>query len=195
MAKGKYKQITTSLERQIWERSVLHVIDVFHFVSEKLINKNIIIKTKEETITVRIVKSNLPHLLGIDYQLGYEQLWRDAIRGRIDMQKILIKSDGTTLQKLSALRSFIDLFTGNSRLVKDAKYERLYINRGIRTNKQLLALGLIDRFTYYVPNTALNLKNKYFDSGSEILIIYTEDRKTGAIDILKISPRYDKTRL
>lgn len=191
----KYKHLRKNTEKQLWRQSEKHIYDAFEFFKKRLINKDIFVITKTEKIQLRVTKSNVPHLFGIKYDLGNDRLWKDAINRKLIESKIQIKDDGTTLLKFSAMRALIELFTGTSRLVRDAKYNQLIIDRGIRTGKQLLVLGLLNSNGVYVPNTALDLKNKQFENGEEILAIYTIDRKTGLPDVLKFSPNFDFSKI
>lgn len=160
---------------------------VLLFIDENLLNKDIIICTKEREVVLKITKRNVPHMFGIFYNGGANAMWRDFRKNRFAIHNIMIKKDGTTFQKLSALASLPDLFTGHCFLTGEGIYEKLAFDSSIRTAKLLLAIGLKfdDSDQMYHPNTALNLKSKILPPGDKVLAIYTEDCETGKIHYLQ----------
>jgi hypothetical protein len=189
----KYHLVRTIEERQQWQQISKQIAKTVQFIDEQLIGKEVYAITADEGIKIHIERSNIPHLFGIEYKLGRKQFWRDAKANRVDVNQLFFKNDGTTMAKLRALVSLQDLFTKSSRLVKHGRFEILVIDKGIRTSKQLLALGLIFRGKeqYYVPNTALDLKKKRFDVGKEILVIYTYDVLEKRFCVLQNAPDYE----
>lgn len=172
-------------------KSVLSVIQTH------LINKDIVICTATKEVAFRIEQRNIPHLFGIYYKGGGKALWKDFKRNRLNIRVMQIKEDGTTFQKLNALRSFRDLFFKQSYLTGQGKYERLTFDSSIRTDKLLLAIGFkySENDQIFYPNTVLNLKSKIIPKGEKVLAIYTEDCLTGEVVHLqrrskyKVSPR------
>lgn len=71
-----------------------------------------------QTITVIASASNFMHLCGLLYSRGSKNFFKDVIDRKVDLSKILVKTDGTTFQKLKVLNSFPELISNNSRLTK-----------------------------------------------------------------------------
>ena len=160
---------------------------VLSFIEQELIGNDIIICTKTREIAFKIEKRNIPHLLGIQYSGGAKALWKDFKRNRLSIGNIMVKDDGTTFQKLSALHSFEDLFLKSCFLVGNGKYQNLTFDSAVRTGHLILAIGLkyVDDDQIYYPNTALNLKTKMMPNGERVLAIYTENSETGKLRYLQ----------
>lgn len=148
------------------------------FINNKLLNKDIVIKTHTKKIIFKIESRNVLHLLGLSYKGGHKALWFDYKKNRISLGNVGVKRDGTTIQKLRALHSFEDLFTKECILTGEGRYESLTFDASLRTSKLLLAIGLkyVDEEQVYYPNTTLNLKSKIMPQGERVIKIYTIDK-------------------
>lgn len=169
----------TNKEFSILKSELEHIKALLGFIDEKLLYKDIVIKTKSKEIIFKIDKRNISHLLGISYKGGSKSLWYDYKKNRLSSGNISVKKDGTTVQKLRALHSFQDLFTKECVLTGRGIYERLSFDASLRTNKLLLGIGLkfVDDEQVYYPNTSLSLKSKMMPDGEKVLRIYTIDKK------------------
>ena len=182
----------TNSEFLILQKELLTIKSVLSFIDSELIGKDIIICTQKTEISFKMETRNIPHLLGIYYDRGGKALWKDFKRNRLSIRNILIKADGTTFQKLSALHCFEDLFTKPCFLTGNGKFEKLTFDASIRTGRLLLAIGFkySDDDQIYYPNTELNLKSKIIPEGQKVLAIYTENPETSKLRYLQKNRKY-----
>ena len=115
----------------------------------------------------------------------WHKIWRgaaafftDALNKNIDENSIYIKKDGTTFQKLQVLLQFKELIGKNVRVTRGYKYLLLSFDYVLRTNKEILALTLIDRINSdVIPQSLLNLHSmKKFSKGEKVIKIEFKSR-------------------
>ncbi|WP_428829109.1 PBECR4 domain-containing protein [Lactobacillus amylolyticus] len=92
-------------------------------------NKKVTFYSKNTTITVIASASNFMHLCGLLYSRGSKNFFKDVIDRKVDLSKILVKTDGTTFQKSKVLNSFPELISNNARLTKRGKFLFLDYNQ------------------------------------------------------------------
>lgn len=130
-------------------------------------------------------KSNFMHLCGVKYTTGSINFYKDVLNNKIDVNKILVKTDGTTFQKLQVIANLKDLVSKHVQLVEHQHFLYLEFDYALKTNKQILALTLIDKNYIIRPQSLLNLKNTNKRlRGKNIVRIDSEDLKTKIIDRL-----------
>ena len=102
------------------------------------------------------------HLCGIKYEKGAASFFTDALNKNIDENSIYI-------QKLQVLPQFKELIGKNVRVTRGYKYLLLSFDYALRTNKEILALTLIDRINSdVIPQSLLNLHSmKKFSKGEK----------------------------
>lgn len=116
------------------------------------------------------------HLCGIYYLRGKRKFLEDACDKQLDLNKILIKNDGTTFQKLQVLSSLSELINHKVRLTSRGRFLRLDCDYALRTSKQILALTLLDKGNSVKPQSILNLhKMKKFDKGEPVIKIESQE--------------------
>ena len=91
------------------------------------------------------------HLCGISYLRGSKNFFLSAKYRKIDLDKVLIKKDGTTFQKLQVLSAFPELISSNVRLTGRGRFLVLDYDYALRTSRQLLALTLINQSAKAIP--------------------------------------------
>lgn len=160
--------------------SIRHNIDAIYAAAEfyktTFINKKVMFYTKNTVIAVIASTTNFMHLCGILYLRGSRNFYKDALDKKIDLNKILVKKDGTTFQKLQVLSSFPELIGGNIRLTNYGRFLLLDFDYALRTSKQILALTLLNRNANAIPQSILNLhKMKKFDKGEPVVKIESQD--------------------
>lgn len=152
------------------------------FFLEHFVNKEVIYRTKTQTISIKFQKHNFMHLCGIKYQGGPNSFFEAAISGRLDLNKMKVKTndngkpDGTTDLKLSVLTYITDLISNKISITGRVIFsENLSYDKSIRTRKQIFALSLItdEEEGYYVPNSFLNLKTikEDYPAGEKVINI------------------------
>ncbi|MCR8967266.1 PBECR4 domain-containing protein [Streptococcus zalophi] len=153
--------------------------DAAKFFKTYFVNQVVTYCTDDKKIDVYFSYSNFMHLCGIDYEKGSHSFFNDCFSNKIVLQAIKIKKDGTTLQKLQTLTSIRDLIGKHVRLVTRGTYLYLSFDYALRTNKQILALTLLNDHHKIVPQSLLNLKRqKSFPKGDIVRCIYAKDLST-----------------
>lgn len=124
------------------------------------------------------------HLCGISYLRGSKNFFLSAKYRKIDLDKVLIKKDGTTFQKLQVLSAFPELISGNVRLTGRGRFLVLDYDYALRTSKQLLALTLINQSAKAIPQSLLNLHKKMFEKSASVVRIESQDFNSDQITVL-----------
>ena len=129
---------------------------------------------------------NIPHLFGLYQPGGASRLWSDLKSHSLRTDKVYVKKDRSTLLKIAAMQSIQELFEGECRLTRSGFYQKVRFERGLRTSKMILMVGFDhDGEGIAYPKTALNLKRLSVEKGEAVKTIYTQDKKTKEIKILK----------
>lgn len=156
------------------------------YIQGNLIDKDITIETNRTKLNLNFRGMNVPHLFGLYQPGGSSRLWADLKKHSLRVDKIYVKRDRSTLLKISAMQSIQELFEGECRLTKSGVYQKVRFERGLRTSKLILMVGFDhDGNGVAYPKTALNLKRLNVEKGEIVKTIYTQDKKTKEIKILK----------
>lgn len=129
------------------------------FFENHFINKEVVYSTDEENISIIFKRSNFMHLCGVKYDDGAREFFYAAINNRLDINKIKVKSDGTTFLKLSLLKSINFLLSSEITLTDNAIYLNIAFDKALKTKNQVFALTLINNNHLFIPQSLLNLKN------------------------------------
>lgn len=133
----------------------------------------------QEYIELIAEKSNFMHLCGVKYVSGSSNFYKDVLENKLDVNKILLKTDGTTFQKLQVIANLKDLVGQHVQLVEHQHFLYLEFDYALKTNKQILALTLINKNYINRPQSILNLKNTNKRlKGKNIIKIESENLKT-----------------
>lgn len=158
------------------------------FVKQHFIGKSMIYETESEIVEVRFSSTNFMHLCGIHYTEGAAQFFEACLNHHVVVDKIKIKDDGTTFQKLQLLPSIAELLGDYVCLTGSGKYLYLEFDYALRTNKQILALTLKDTSRKIVPQSLLYLKRKnVFPKGEKVVKIYSRHLQSS-----ELIPYFDK---
>lgn len=159
------------------------------YLKEQFVGKQLFFCTERNTVNLIFKSSNFMHLCGIKYEKGANSFFADCYNGTIDLDKIRVKKDGTTFQKLRVLSAIPLLLKINTSLVGKGKYLFIDFDYAIRTRQQVIAMTLNRTSGYFYPESLLNLKGmKKFASGDRIECIYAinfSDQTTMLIDIVE----------
>lgn len=154
------------------------------FYEATFVNKKVTFYTAKTSITVIASVTNFMHLCGISYLRGSKNFFLSAKYRKIDLDKVLIKKDGTTFQKLQVLSAFPELISGNVRLTGRGRFLVLDYDYALRTSRQLLALTLINQSAKAIPQSLLNLHKKMFEKGASVVRIESQDFNSDQITVL-----------
>lgn len=145
-----------------------------HFVGQK-----VVYSTSQNTVAIYFSETNYMHLCGLYYAKGTKKFFSDCLGKQVDLTALMVKKDGTTMQKLQVLGSISDLTSPYVRLTGSGRYLFLEFDYALRTKKQILAVTLKDTTGKIVPQSLLNLKSqKCFPTGEDVTQIYSVDLKT-----------------
>lgn len=135
-----------------------HIYFAARFFNDNFVGKEIIYKTKsKKTYSIIFKKRNFMHLCGIYYEDGSLPFFDLSLKNNLDINKIQIKNDGTTFQKLKVLEHIHLLISHSISMIGKVNLLYLSFDCAIRTKKQIFALTLINDSFYYVPNSILDL--------------------------------------
>lgn len=141
-----------------FEYSLEHIRNAANFFKDHFLSKEMIYSTEKGTTSVIFKRSNFMHLCGIQYEAGATEFFNLALLKQIDLNKVLIKNDGTTFQKLSVLSSIDFLINPDITLSSGAIYLHLSFDKALRTKTKVFALTLINDDHLFVPQSLLNLR-------------------------------------
>lgn len=166
-----YKKLSFN-ELKKFEYSLEHIRNAAIFFKEHFLSKEMIYSTEKETTSVIFKRSNFMHLCGIRYETGASEFFNLALLKQIDLNKVFIKNDGTTFQKLSVLSSIDFLINPDIVLSQGAIYLHLCFDKALRTKTKVFALTLVNDDDLFVPQSLLNLRFKHnFPKGDKIISI------------------------
>lgn len=96
----------TNKEFSILKSELEHIKALLGFIDEKLLYKDIVIKTKSKEIIFKIDKRNISHLLGISYKGGSKSLWYDYKKNRLSSGNISVKKRWYNSSKIKSFTFF-----------------------------------------------------------------------------------------
>lgn len=172
---NKYKRPNSKELMALYEFMIcLHEAAVFF--KEHFVGKTMCYETSTKKVEVQFMSTNFMHLCGINYEYGAKRFFKDCLDGRINVNLIRIKGDGTTIQKLKVLRNVSELIGDNLRVTDGGDGLKISFDYSIRTRKQIFALALVVKQTRLIPVSLLNLKSRnFFPSGDLVEAIYSVD--------------------
>lgn len=154
--------------------------EVALFLKDNFVNRKVTYCTDNDKIDLSFKRTNYMHLCGIEYKDGASKFFKDCLNKRLVVEKIVVKDDGTTFQKLQVLSSVKELLSSHVCLTSRGVYLHLSFDYALRTRKQILALTLLDQVTEVVPQSLLALKNmKQFAKGDPVRAIYSKHNQSG----------------
>lgn len=166
-----YKKLSHN-ERKKFEYSLEYIRQAAVFFKEHFLCKEMIYQTEKSIISVVFKKTNFMHLCGVKYATGAAEFFNLALLKQIDLDKVFIKNDGTTFQKLSVLGSLGFLINPEIVLSDNAVYLNLSFDKALRTRTKVFALTLINDNELFIPQSLLNLKRvNDFPKGEKVISI------------------------
>ncbi|QIW16184.1 hypothetical protein A4G20_07500 [Pasteurellaceae bacterium RH1A] len=164
-----YKRLDFN-ESKKFEYNLKAIENAASFFNIHFLNKEVIYKTRNEEVSIVFNRTNFMHLCGVKYEDGAAEFFNLALRKQINFDKVFIKKDGTTFQKLSALNSIEFLLQKDISLSEGTIYLNLSFDKALRTKKEIIALTLIDADNVFIPQSLLNLKfMKNFPRGNNVV--------------------------
>lgn len=153
--------------------------DAAHFFNTHFVGKEIIYCTETQSVSIKFKDYHFLHLCGLRYEYGAKQFFKAVLSRKLNLSKVSIKEDGTTLLKLPLLKSIDLLISREIRLTDGAFYLELSFDKAIKTSKMIFALTLsLDQNSEFYPNSLLNLKTmNRFPNGESIISIKSIDLK------------------
>lgn len=128
---------------------------------ENLLNKNILIITKDKNMfnsfEVKFPKSAYLHLTGVEVDkssIKAKDFFNLCVKRKIRLEDFDFKSNGTTKLKLDVLENVLKVSSSIKMVTAyNGLRPELYTDRLVGNVRA--CLGLIDKGSYYVPNTLL----------------------------------------
>ena len=125
-----------------------------NFVNDNLINRLIKYASENYTYDMIFNKSNFMHLCGVKYEKGASDFFRDILDDKLELDKIQIKDDGSTIVKLQIISNLQYLFDKNIFLGPSGRIGYTTYD-GVIEHKVMVLL-LKRAKSVYVPNSILN---------------------------------------
>lgn len=172
----------------------------------KIINKEIYYFYEKDGHTkwlmFKPMAKHFRHLCGIEYKnpknnrnVSATQFYSLVKRKQLSPEGIIIKNDGTSIQKLEVIGQIDCLITKNIRILDgNISFYNFSFYKGIRTSKAIFCLALEqDRsHDYFIPLSLLNLKKEQNDrlrKSHEVKCIFTRDLN-GVVECLYSIEKY-----
>jgi len=167
----------SAMEKAKFEALEAELFQSVDYLAEKLIGREVFVRTKSQTISFKIAGKNVPHLLGLLQEGPQEALWKDLKRHNLRKDRLFIKQDGSTFLKIAAMSHTQEMLEVSSRLCKAGRLLNVRFDAGVRTSKMILMIGLENISPgKYVAITALESHKLKLPKSEEILEIYTLKR-------------------
>lgn len=174
-----YKKLNVN-DLKKFEYNLEYIRNAAIFFKDHFISKEMIYSTKKENTSVIFKKGNFMHLCGIHYEDGANEFFNLALLKQIDLNKVYVKIDGTTFQKLSVLSAIDFLINPDITLSSGAIYLHLSFDKALRTKTKVFALTLINDDNLFIPQSLLNLRfMNDFPKGNKIIgikSVHLEDK-------------------
>lgn len=158
-------------EQEQFLRSIHNIYNTSIYINETLIGKEALFVTESDTFSVIFSQTNFMHLCGIHYLDGASNFFNHSLGRQINLNKVMISRDGTTILKLHILGSFKYLFSENVSIVNGQVYPNLKASNILRTKKRLTALALRKTSDKYSPISLLNLQRLELGKGDDVLTL------------------------
>lgn len=156
------------------KNKIIDIENAANFFNNHFVNKRIVYRTENNSISVEFKPEHFSHLCGLKYKYGAKQFFKAVLGKKLNLKLVEEKKDGTTSLKLDILKSIKYLISDQIRLTQGAVYLELAFDNAIRTNKKIFAITfkVNDQDTYHYPNSLLNLKkDNTFPNGDSVLSI------------------------
>lgn len=154
------------------------------YLKENLIGKTTYILTKNTYIQLHFMESNFMHLCGISYNGGSNKFFRACLEGKLEINNIKVKNDGTSFQKLRVVNQIEEIFSKPSQLTSGSVCLKLKFDASIKTKKQIASITMVNTGENYAPQSLLELKSiQDFPKGENVIFIYTIDMNSANKDI------------
>ncbi|WP_262315613.1 PBECR4 domain-containing protein [Lacticaseibacillus parakribbianus] len=167
---GGFRQPTVTEQRQL-HRYLPQVMAAASFCDRELIGFELIYHTKNSVVSMQVEQANFSHLCGLSYGTSGREFSRLAKRKRLSLDKLRVKSDGTSLLKLRVLDQLPRLIEPGVRLVTNGSLLMLKYDFALRTHQAIIGLTLsaYSGSRLLTPNSLLNLKTmRQFPAGVEV---------------------------
>ncbi len=148
--------------RPIHKREILReIIESVKIYNENLLNKNLLFIYKDNKkfsyIETKFLKSNFYHLTGLESKnINPKFFYEKCLNNKIKENEIKIRKDGTTMLKISVLRSLMNIHK-NAKIIGDFNHTGIVLSTEKLVGNTTSCLGLkrIDKF--YICNTLLKV--------------------------------------
>ena len=127
-------------EGQRIQRSLDLLESVATFYQQSLLERTIIYESAHLHFGVRFASSNFAHLCGIKYKGGSSELFSALIAKRVEIERILIKRDGSTFQKLQVLPAVKSLLTSQVAIGGSGNMTQFQYDAMVRSHRKILSI-------------------------------------------------------
>lgn len=126
---------------------------------------------KIENMTIQFSGKNFMHLCGVTYKNSSASHFYSALRSRrVSLERIQIRHDGTTGQKLQVLELMEMLIAPGVRVCDNGSFYNLRFDKAVRTGKMIIALTCVKANEQFVPQSLLSLSTNTDKKLSKSLI-------------------------
>jgi hypothetical protein len=143
------------------------------FFKEQFIGKIVVFESEHYEVEINFIASNFMHMCGMDYEYGASAFFQRAMKKKLDKNKLYIKKDESTWQKLQVLGSVDYILTKNTSISGRGNFLKLQYELAVRTKKRILAIPLVRNHDTYRPLSLLNLHTKDIPAGEPVKRIYS----------------------
>lgn len=173
--KSRYRTPNQKEFRRL-EQSVNLIYQAADYFQKYFVGRKMVYSTHKNEVELYFSQTNYMHLCGLYYSEGAEKFFIDCLDKQVNLKSLMIKKDGTTMQKLQVLPSIMELTSPYVRLTGSGRYLFLEFDYALRTKKQILAVTLKGTTHKIFPQSLLNLKaQKSFPVGETVIRIHSID--------------------
>lgn len=172
--KSRYR-VPNQKEFRSLEQSINFIYQAADYFQDFFVGRKMVYRTQKNELELYFSQTNYMHLCGLYYPEGADKFFVDCLDKKVNLKSLLIKKDGTTMQKLQVLPFIKELTSPYVCLTGSGKHLYLEFDYSLRTRKQILALTLKDTQSKIIPQSLLNLKSKeVFSKGDPVTCIYSK---------------------
>lgn len=143
------------------------------------------------SFSLHFAPRNFAHLCGVKYTTGANNFVNDLMAHRLKQTNVIFdETPKQVLAKAEVITGLPNLLRPGVRVSEHGSFLKLHFDKAIRTNRNILALTLINAGnTYLIPNSLINLRMSKEDANAfmhnyPVKHIYTIDDHTGNQQLL-----------
>ncbi|QWB95266.1 hypothetical protein KHQ89_04660 [Mycoplasmatota bacterium] len=153
---NQYRNMNSS-ELTRFKLSIKDIESVALYIKENFMNKLVTFNSKSHTIPLTFQSTNFQHLCGIKYEYGAKAFFESCIAQNINLEKVKIKADNTTFQKLSVLPLIKHLLSNKTSICPGGILNHIDYDSGLSTSNSRMLIPLKLKRDSYVMISLLNM--------------------------------------